>query len=64
MEREPETTVRREPAEDMDDMRDEEQPGEQQADAATEDDEIVEDDDDASYESPERQARDEAGLMD
>ncbi len=65
MERDPETTVQREPAEDMEDMRDEEQRGEQQADGATEDDdEIVEDDDEASYESPEREARGEAGLMD
>ncbi len=60
MERESETPIRREPAEDMEDMRDEEQRGEQQADGAMEDDEIVEDDDDAPFESPEREAR----LMD
>jgi hypothetical protein len=66
MEREPETSAQREPAEDMEDFRDDEERGEQQADARTDDEEIVEDEDEeAPYESDEREGSlGEPGLMD
>jgi hypothetical protein len=65
MEREPETTAQREPGEDMEDIRDDDERGEQQADSRTDDDDIVEDEEETSYESDDREASlGEAGLMD
>jgi len=61
MERDAETTTRREPAEDGEEMRDEETRGEQQADGTVEEeDEIADDGDD----SEDLEARGDTGLMD
>ena len=65
MEREPETIGQRESGEDMEDVREEEQRGEQQADGTVDDDEIVDDEEEErSYESGDPEGRDDAGLMD
>jgi hypothetical protein len=65
MEQESETTAQREPGEDREDVREEEQHVEQQADGThDDDDEVIDDDDEAPYESADSDARGDAGLMD